>query len=615
MSLVGSLEDLGLGDILQIISLSRKSGLLLLRSDRGEGRITFQDGQVRGALVKGGPADLRALVVAAGDLSDAEFDALEAEARKRKVSVSVALSTHPSLSVERLDELRRANSEAAVVEMFRWRAGDFSFEIREESEADRDAGLLLMNGLSAQYLAMEATRLRDEAGPAAPGPDAFDAASDSSGFVFSGEEPAPESSSEPSGQPTHKDVGLKAAVVELVAAAAVEEASDEELEEVATVEAKPDAEDSETPVAPAIPPQSAPTLERRDRRDPPDTAAKATTKRVPTPPIIVIDRDLATLEWVKSALRTSFPRVHIFQVSEHAIGRLRQYLVKGDAPVMVVSDRAPPDPLSGARSAREIIERIKAQSPKTPVLLLLEAEVGGAPKTVGRTGGADAITLRPTAGQLANPRLAEAVAEAARRLEQVISVWARRAAGGVEARGPRSADVQRLRDASARLRHPSSRGEVLPLVMRFAAENFSRVAMFLLRDDLAVGIAQIGLSAAGGPDDAALQRLRIPAAESAWLRAVCERRAPVRGAPSNDGDRRLALLLGDAPALEAYVAPIESGERVVAILYADNLPSGAPIGDTTALEVVLHEAGLALDRAVLERALAEAETHDAKTDA
>ena len=54
---------------------------------------------------------------------------------------------------------------------------------------------------------------------------------------------------------------------------------------------------------------------------------------------------------------------------------------------------------------------------------------------------------------------------------------------------------------------------------------------------------------------------------------------------------------------------------MVAVLYADNLPSGAPIGDTSALEVVLHEAGLALDRAVLERALAEAEIQDSTLDA
>jgi hypothetical protein len=543
----------------------------------------------------------------AGALSEAELDAVEADARARSVSLPVALAGHPSLPVERLDELRRANAETAVVEMFRWRAGDFSFEIREETDADRDAGLLLTNGLSAQYLAMEATRLRDEAGPAAPSADGHDGA-DPGGFVFSGEESASESPSGTSDQ-APKELDLKAATVELVATAALEEASPDELEEVATVEAKPDSEErvAEGASVAALP-------AAQSAKGEVGVAPSGAAKRRAPPPIIVIDRDLATLEWVKSALRASFPRVHIFQVSEHAIGRLRQYLVKGDAPVMVVSDRAPPDPLSGARGAREIIERIKAQSPKTPVLLLLEAEVGGGSKAVGRTG-ADAITLRPSADQLTNPRLAQAVTETARRLNQTIGLWAQRASGSAEARGPRPADVQRLRNASERLRHPSSRGEVLPLVMRFAAETFSRVAMFMLRDELAVGIAQIGLSAAGGPDDAALQRVRVPAAESAWLRAVCERRAPVRGAPSNEGDRRLAMLLGSSPPREAYIAPIESGERVVAVLYADNLPSKTPIGDTSALEVVLHEAGLALDRAVLERALAEAETRDSSLDA
>jgi hypothetical protein len=235
MSLVGSLEDLGLGDILQIISLSRKSGLLLLRSDRGEGRITFQDGQVRGALVKGGPADLRALVVNAGVLSEGELDALEADARARKISVPVALEGHPSLSVERLDELRRVNAETAVVEMFRWRAGDFSFEIREETDADREGGLLLTNGLSAQYLAMEATRLRDEAEPATPDLDVPDPAADAGGFVFSGEESVDEAVPEAADASTQEGVDLKAAAVELIATAAVEEAGGDDAEEVATV--------------------------------------------------------------------------------------------------------------------------------------------------------------------------------------------------------------------------------------------------------------------------------------------------------------------------------------------------------------------------------------------
>ena len=66
MSLVGSLEDLGLGDILQIIHLSRKSGTLWIRSAAGD----------RGAGVRGAVGDRGLAVVTAtqyrnpGELGD-----------------------------------------------------------------------------------------------------------------------------------------------------------------------------------------------------------------------------------------------------------------------------------------------------------------------------------------------------------------------------------------------------------------------------------------------------------------------------------------------------------------------------------------------------------------
>ena len=42
MSLVGNIEDLGLGDILQIVSLSRKSGVLFLTSNDREGKLVLK---------------------------------------------------------------------------------------------------------------------------------------------------------------------------------------------------------------------------------------------------------------------------------------------------------------------------------------------------------------------------------------------------------------------------------------------------------------------------------------------------------------------------------------------------------------------------------------------
>ena len=98
----------------------------------------------------------------------------------------------------------------------------------------------------------------------------------------------------------------------------------------------------------------------------------------------------------------------------------------------------------------------------------------------------------------------------------------------------------------------------------------------------------------------------MPASDSAWLRAAIGAGDPVQAAPSDAGDRRLVAMLGSGMPKEAYVAPIHSGGRVAALLYADDLPEGRPLGDNGSLAVVLREAGLALDRALQERALAKA---------
>ena len=46
MSLEGNLEELGLGEILQIVSLSRKTGVLSLSKFGWDGSVFFRQGQV-----------------------------------------------------------------------------------------------------------------------------------------------------------------------------------------------------------------------------------------------------------------------------------------------------------------------------------------------------------------------------------------------------------------------------------------------------------------------------------------------------------------------------------------------------------------------------------------
>jgi hypothetical protein len=509
MSLVGSLEDLGLGEILQIISLSRKSGTLQLRSDQRQGQILFRDGEIRGASLKGQPSDLAELLVGRQALAKDEVDRLLTHAQDRGEPFEELLIRHGVLTVERLDGLRLECVEGAVLSMFRWVTGDFSFEVHARHALEPDpGGLTLSHGINPQFLALEGTRLQDEA---ASDPGAWEV-----------------------------DSALEADAGE----PAFSELDDEE----------------------AQPESAAPELLTR-----PEAA-------------ILIEPDLGCLEVTKRLLADSFSRVHAFQRPDLGIGRIRQYLGRGEVPLVLLSDRTPADSLTGARDWRQILGRLKVLAPRMPVLLLAE----GGEIHQDRDSDLDGVLPRP------GPESADLVDH----LDVLMAPRSPDQAPECVEEALPETELIRLKDATDRLRDPDRQTEVIPLVLRFAAEQFSRVAIFMVRDDQAVGMAQLGLPSAGGPDDGGICEVAVPVREPAWFKRVLEAREP-RCEPALDrGDQRLAVLLGNLVATEAYVGPIQSAGRIVALLYADQLPRETVIGDVRALEAVLREAGIALDRAL-----------------
>jgi hypothetical protein len=307
--------------------------------------------------------------------------------------------------------------------------------------------------------------------------------------------------------------------------------------------------------------------------------------------VVAIEPELPDLERIKLGLRDDFPRVHIFQRSDLGIARIRQYLARGETPVVLLSVRTPPDPLSGARDWREILARLKGQAPRMPVFLLEKGAIPSEPCPQGLDG----VLPRPEPGRERELGLALRLGEPTR-----CEAIEPDAAEGEDGAGPPPLS-ERLEAAAARLRDPAFRGEVLPLVLHLVAETFSRVAIFAIREGGALGMAQVGLPRAGGPDDAGIRGVMLAASEPAWFRAALESREPVCAPPSDAGDLRLASLLGSAMPTRAFVAPLATGSAVVALLYADDLPSERPWPDTEGLEALVTAAGLALDRALRER--------------
>lgn len=337
MSLNGSLADLGLADVMQILSMSGRSGVLILQSSEGEGRIMFRDGLVRGAVLENGPQDLQGILVGGNLVRQSEFDVAEADARSSGVDVEAMLTERGLIDREILQSVCRESVESAVIQLLQWKSGKFTWDVREASEPG-DPLPFAPGGISPQYLAIEACRLADEGG-----------------------------ADENEGESCEGDDG------------SVEKAFEA------------------APVS-AARPMTAPAQDRR---------------RLPA---VVIDSDLLALEWTKQSLADLFPRIHVFQRSEHALARIRHYLARSEMPFVILSAGALADPSALVPNSAAFADRLKALVPRLPIFWL---EVGEAASLAATTPN-EGLARRPTKQQLGSENAGSLCARLAGELHTAI---------------------------------------------------------------------------------------------------------------------------------------------------------------------------------------------------
>jgi uncharacterized protein DUF4388 len=153
---------------------------------------------------------------------------------------------------------------------------------------------------------------------------------------------------------------------------------------------------------------------------------------------------------------------------------------------------------------------------------------------------------------------------------------------------------------------PSLRGEVTLGLLRSAASVVTRGLLLVLRGDEAHGSSQVGL---GGSDpDEVARRVRLPLGEPGVVADAVNRRESWKGrVPAGAANDRLLELLGGVRPNQALVVPMLLREGAGLVFYGDDGGSARPLGATDDLEWALLEAGLAMERDVLEHRLADFE--------
>lgn len=605
MSLVGNLEDLGLGDILQIVSLSRKSGVLHLEQDTREGAIIFRDGQVVCAYSTTIRRPLGELLVEQG-VVDAATCAQATEAWKDS-GMSDPLTVHierdANIDHEQIQSVIRGTVEKSVYHLFRWREGTFNFELKDVDEELRaldsqDAQLVLDVGLNPQYLAMEGARLQDES--------SMDEGAEGGGTEYNEDEDfefGPTTTEEPAAPEPSK--------VETSAAA--------------------------SSTAPALSGQAS----------------------AGSPVVLVIDDDGLTLGRIQDKLTEQGFRVEGAANSAEGKAAYERLSADGTPVYLVVDLLMPRSDGAGILGGIEVLEFVRAKSPDIHVVLVTDYDNEDARKKAEEMS-VDAFLRKPRRAQLHpeedTPELGAFLDE----LGPMLATWAAKepvvkgapiaeapaapVAGQVQSQpaatdgsdegvgedtinirdelakefedgfftdgpagdAPASRGLGMLKAMTDELNDPNSSVEITLLVLRFAAELMSRSVIFVVTPKEICGLGEFGVEI---PDENAtvrVRKMRIPKDKDSILRDVLERQSPVKSSlRETEWNQYILDRLGGAEPSQAFAAPIVSSGRVVAILYGDNAPSDEEIGDTESLEIFLVQAGMAMDRALLSRQLRE----------
>jgi tetratricopeptide (TPR) repeat protein len=159
MAIEGSLQDVNLADICQLLGMGRKTGCLSITDRSNFGYIYFEKGRVIHASVLNRPDRLGELlvrnhVITRKDLSQA----MEHQAMEKGKRLGEILVAKGGLTEEKLHQFIQLQIEEAVYHLFTWNQGSFHFDPDQRPDEE---GVFLVN-INSEALLMEGARRVDE---------------------------------------------------------------------------------------------------------------------------------------------------------------------------------------------------------------------------------------------------------------------------------------------------------------------------------------------------------------------------------------------------------------------------------------------------------------------
>ncbi len=608
MSLLGRLEDLSLTDIVQIVYLSRRTGVLEIVDEHGRHTVLFRHGLVVNASSPEHP-DLASYLAAKGLVPEAAVPGLR-QMEEKGIPCGTAAIEMNFMSAADLAAAVHERIVSVVAPLLQSREGEFNFILSDhvgplDVEYDADA-IFKEGGFSPQKIvgAADGEKLKPLRG-------LEESMKVGKALLRSASPEAPVPSLD-LGLGQAKPPALSAVIEDNVLPFRTPEERDD-----ATFAPVPDDEPfpelSPAPELKPVPEPEEPKLRPVPAERSP--ASRSTQFKV-AGGLIEIESPDATYRNVVLFERNPLIRV----AARRAFGRngvkIAQFGSLDDART-AIGDYIRANTffvtfLELNADAEVLMQQLKRKNPRLPVVVI-DADADLRRRHDLLRKGADLYLTKPSAARL-QPGLAEEelslfADELVLFAERAFQQWEQFTGGLDPDAGKRfyetaeKESVDRsfgiLKQLINELSNPNDIGEVSATILRLSAEYLDRGAIFIAGDHMFTGVAGFGPTDGGEEMTKRIKSLRLPRAVPSILSDVASsgeaHRGKMRRTPANV---ELINSLGGLLPSEVVALPIMHAKRTIGILYGDNAAHRAPIDAMTGLEIFLSQAGYAFGNAV-----------------
>lgn len=612
MSLVGNLEDLPLADILQIVSLSKRTGILTIETEEGRNIIVFKNGLIVSAACPSpkiknlGQILLERKLTTQARLSEL----LETQKSRGNEPLGSIVLEAGIIDKDTLQQMIKTQIRATIYHLMNMSEGNFSFDLSEIIPFDdiryNPLENMLERGLNPQQLLLDSARMSDE---------------QNRDEEEQGEVQPPDFQSEFADLDIHP-------VTEIDAATSFAEISfppDEAPEPVDALKL----EDLQLPESAELPDIDFSQIANQidfapaGLAQPVQQAIPITPIPPPSPPkqtvLLVEDEALIRQIMARRLIERGF---EVYQTDNPADAvRIVGDLLGRHISPWIISDLVMPTSVgNGFLGGLEIVEEVRRLNSTVPIIIMTDFSDAKAQTRAFSLGVQhfhrkpilNRATIKDCESILSG--FSDEVVDAFKLPPHQFKVqdlqedfWSDLGLDTTPEEPALSAtnmvrQMTALREIITQLRNPNEAPEISLLILRYAAEFFDRGLLFLVKKEEVDGLGGFGDTGEVETMPVKVRRIKIALSEeSIFSRVIKRKQTHIGKLADTPTNRRFISMTGRLIPTAIAMLPLISNNEVIALLYGDNAVTKRQIKDLEGLEIFMVQAGIAMENALLHR--------------